>query len=354
MTLSADILALSPLAYWKLDEVSGNFADSSGNGVTLTKSGTPVYSRASLLKNGDGAGTSVLFDGISDYGTSANNSDIIKATFNVFSTTEEFDTAAFFCRYASGGDRVRVLRETTSPDSLIFFSSATKYTFTHAKAADKYLSDGNPHTLITTWDGTDLICYIDDIEVGRVASGVNPYTGSGGAFRLGVNITSGSPNSYFEGYLDDCAIFGTHLTVSDVHTLNVGTFKAIAISTTETSAITQWNVSVDNLLGEDVTVREFSAATFTAIGNYDLANCTVSPKIDGVWVSDIAIPLDYLVVAVDPTATPHLWKCTTAGTTHATTEPTWNLSGTTTDGTVTWTYVDELVQPVTHGPLIPS
>lgn len=42
-TLSAEILADSPSGYWKMDEASGNFADSSGNSRTLTAGGSITY-----------------------------------------------------------------------------------------------------------------------------------------------------------------------------------------------------------------------------------------------------------------------------------------------------------------------
>lgn len=42
-----------------------------------------------------------------------------------------------------------------------------------------------------------------------------------------------------------------------------------------------------------------------------------------------------------------------SGTTGST-EPTWPASGTVVDGDVTWTLVGDLVQPITHGPLIPG
>lgn len=43
MSYSAEVLADSPKGYWKLNEPSGNFVDSSGNGFTLTASGTITY-----------------------------------------------------------------------------------------------------------------------------------------------------------------------------------------------------------------------------------------------------------------------------------------------------------------------
>lgn len=49
--LTAEIMADTPIGFWKGDEASGNLADSSGNGFTLTVSGSPVYQFAYLLPN---------------------------------------------------------------------------------------------------------------------------------------------------------------------------------------------------------------------------------------------------------------------------------------------------------------
>jgi hypothetical protein len=127
---------------------------------------------------------------------------------------------------------------------------------------------------------------------------------------------------------------------------------------TESSAITNWRATATKcsdgtfvgtaLSGEAGTSYNIDSNTLSA------CNITLSPKIDYAWSVARATTLNDYVVAVNPDTTPHLWKCTTAGTTHATTEPTWNLSSTTTDNTVTWTYVAPLVDPVTIGPKIPS
>ncbi len=81
--------------------------------------------------------------------------------------------------------------------------------------------------------------------------------------------------------------------------------------------------------------------------------------VNTAMVQDYA-PWDRKASVVEPTATygqpgGQVWKCTVAGTTHATTEPTWPASptvGVTTvsDGTVTWTYLGtapEYVKAVT-------
>lgn len=76
------------------------------------------------------------------------------------------------------------------------------------------------------------------------------------------------------------------------------------------------------------------------------------PKTGDVWEASAVYALDDYVLATDPEATPHLWQCTTAGTSDST-EPVWNLSGTTADNTVTWTYIAALVDPVVLAPRIP-
>lgn len=74
-------------------------------------------------------------------------------------------------------------------------------------------------------------------------------------------------------------------------------------------------------------VRDVSSVTITA-GNAAVA-----------WQAATAKALGALV---KPTATPtYFWRCTTAGTTHPATEPTWvnTVGSTVTDGTVVWTCV---------------
>jgi len=135
-------------------------------------------------------------------------------------------------------------------------------------------------------------------------------------------------------------------------------YPIIAGNISESTAITDWQVtSVECKTGTSVVGGSniFSGSTYRVHCLALTPHLVIlSPKIDYAWSAAKATVLNDYVVAVNPDTTPHLWKCTTAGTTHATTEPTWNLSGTTTDNTTTWTYVAPLVDPITLGPKIPS
>lgn len=124
----------------------------------------------------------------------------------------------------------------------------------------------------------------------------------------------------------------------------------------ESLGITNWLVvATDACTGESIA----SAFSGENGGNYyietyepRLANLTLSPRVDYRWSAAKVTALNDYVVAVNPDATPHIWKCTTAGTTHAT-EPTWNLSGTTVDNTAIWTHVAPLINPVSLGCKMP-
>lgn len=49
------VMALSPTGYWRMGEASGNLADSSGNGLSLTVTGSPTYGATGWASDGDDA-----------------------------------------------------------------------------------------------------------------------------------------------------------------------------------------------------------------------------------------------------------------------------------------------------------
>ena len=91
------------------------------------------------------------------------------------------------------------------------------------------------------------------------------------------------------------------------------------------------------------------------LSSSDPVMITVSMPTPDTWDRDLNKKLDDLVVATDIETNPVYFKCTTAGITDVT-EPVWNttINSTTADGTVIWTCVERLIQPVSHGPIIPT
>ena len=132
------------------------------------------------------------------------------------------------------------------------------------------------------------------------------------------------------------------------------TSGTISGNITESLDITDWMVTAYKCSN-----GEYNGHTYTNGTNYSInvlhlepSHITLSPRIHYRWSASKVSTLNDFVVATVPDTTPHIWKCTTAGTTGGS-EPTWNLSGTTTDNTTTWTYIAPLVDPKTLGPKIP-
>lgn len=65
------ILADAPVGYWRLGEASGNAADSSGNGLTATPTGTPTYGVAGAL--GGDTNKAMTFDGSTNFLSAGTN-----------------------------------------------------------------------------------------------------------------------------------------------------------------------------------------------------------------------------------------------------------------------------------------
>jgi hypothetical protein len=124
---------------------------------------------------------------------------------------------------------------------------------------------------------------------------------------------------------------------------------------TESLDISSWRVSayrtVDGALWGTTTTTG-STYSITAVA-HETYNLILTPTIHYAWLAYKIAALNDYVVAANPDTTPHLWKVTTAGA-FAATEATWNLSGTTTQGTAELTYIAPLVNPIGLGPKIPA
>lgn len=213
------------------------------------------------------------------------------------------------------------------------------------------------HAVALTRSGTTFRTYFDGTKVSEWTSASGLHNGTHDVFigSFGGNSTYSAVDTYFaeirftKGY---ARYTGTSYTVA---TESFAPYT-LAGNIYEDFDITDWNVAAYRCSdGVKLDLVVSTDGTYSVIaGGVEPYNIMLSPKIDYSWsASKVAVSGDY-VVAANPDTTPHIWKCTTGGTTHATTEPTWNLSGTTSDGTVTWTYLAPLVNPVVLGPKVPT
>lgn len=111
--------------------------------------------------------------------------------------------------------------------------------------------------------------------------------------------------------------------------------------------------------GSLVGAKTFSdSSSFTIDIKTKAKACHVTVSTDGtIWQPNAVFALNSKVFPSNPVATPYYYKRLAAGTSGAT-EPTWLIipGGRCNDGAVTdaWELVERLIQPITHGPLIPS
>jgi len=130
------------------------------------------------------------------------------------------------------------------------------------------------------------------------------------------------------------------LSLSLVESLSATNFSAVV-----TNANTGFIMSKTTVSGANPTIN---------LSTNDPCFVTLYPDYGTIWAANTAYALNDKVFPTDPVTTPYYYECTTAGTSDSV-EPTWPTSaGTVNDGTVAWTLVEQMVQPITQGPLIPT
>ncbi len=193
---------------------------------------------------------------------------------------------------------------------------------------------------------------------------------SGSVFRIATNRAL---STYANGYIQDISIIkGTAVWTANFtpptrlieQSPDVTGYLAVSgginpysitLSLTESLAATDFTAVVTNAnTGFIMSKTTVSGATPTInLSTNDPCFVTLYPDYGTQWTASTAYDLNDKVFPTDPTTSPYYYECTTAGTSDAS-EPTWPTSGTVNDGTAVWTYVEQMVQPITHGPLIPS
>ena len=210
------------VSYWKLDESSGNAADSVGSN-TLTNENSVGYA-AALINNG------------ADFGTANTNKSLYSAnnlalsgshyTFScwvklstelttvggLYMFLESFDDTniytAIYYRNVSGETRAGGWRN-GGVNGLTEYATA--------------LGTTNWHFLVVTYDGTNVTFYLDNVQRGTpaAASGNNPgaYINS---IEIGADGASGDNRWYSSTIIDECGVWSRDLTTTEISQLYNG------------------------------------------------------------------------------------------------------------------------------------
>ncbi len=272
-------LGIGLVAAYKLDESSGNAADSSGNGFTLTNNNTVAYAPGLINNAADfgSANTNKYFSSTTNYGITGNfsvslwvklNTEISSGIYGFFQTSNTNVNVIYTVSYEynSGTRRIKVDR-VKAGDS---FNSGT-YNVTLGTSAW--------NNIILVYNGTTVKAYFNNVEVISVTTSGNGAYGSADGTTVGslfdYTVGSSSPNNYTSSLIDIVNTWSRSLTTTEIAQLynNGRGFQypfepdALSISVTDSLSITE-SVSVASILNinvsdslsitESVTVRETS------------------------------------------------------------------------------------------------
>lgn len=221
-TYAETLIAMAPTAYWRLGESSGNAADSSGNGYTLTAGGTPTYSVSGWPGDGD---TAITFD--ADWFTASDAAwmDVGTADF----------TIAWCMKHAAGWPTAheRILghdgQGNTGQWTVYLRASVDDYVRLNLDATADYnfvtsanlLDDGNWHHCVLSVDRSgNGVLYVDGNAEDTVDVSASSSLDLTNTRALWLGARSAVPSEPYVGSLDEVAFWnGTALSSTEVATL---------------------------------------------------------------------------------------------------------------------------------------
>lgn len=200
--------------------------DDSGNGQNLqTTSGTPGA--------GTGAyGGALSLDGLSTLGMASN---AIPA--GVPTGGNAFTVAAFLKPMATnekgwvgwGSDGYN------NANNFRFYSSTDVnhwwFDNDYSAYSSVSLQDGAWHPVVWTYGGaaTDLICYVDGIEIGRQVNPVEPHVDANGTFYVGANALNGIAKYKLDGSIDELLIANRAWTAREATAYSLGGYSVTSM-----------------------------------------------------------------------------------------------------------------------------
>lgn len=340
MTYSAEVLADSPRAYWRLGDASGStMTDSSGNARSGTYSGggaQPTLGVAGLLV-GD-ADTAVSWDG-------SDRADVIDAAW-MDSTVVTLE--AWVKPTNVTGTRMILYRDNTNFAGanmrywqLLHVAGVPQFTFwasdggaTQNVIGTTTMSSGSTYHIVGTYDGSVGRLYVNGVQEASVSIGGAIQSSATGA---PIQIASTGAASFFIGTLDELAFYGAALSGARVaaHYL-AGTVATPGVPTglaVDDEDLTTLDVSWAAASGSPTGYRvRLDAGASTDVGNvlshqftgltpgttYAVQVQAYNAAGDSAWSSavngttdDLLAPDNLTIVSVFPTSVSVEWDAST-------------------------------------------
>jgi len=210
----------TPVAYWRLDELTGTSArDSVGTsdgtllgGITRGQPGALVNGNAAMLVDGVD-GTRVAVPNTTALGALNGSAALTLETWmNPATVTLPSHYGLFYTFPGDGRNYVGLDNWDGTPRLIVsLMINGAQRTFT----AGPVVTVGTWYHVVVTYDGATLVLYVNGVAVGQVAANGPVNLGTSGLLLGGYSSTGGYG---FSGVLDEPAIYGHALTATQVAT----------------------------------------------------------------------------------------------------------------------------------------
>jgi PKD repeat protein len=234
-TYGAAVYNAGPSEYWRFGETSGTTAaDSSGNGATGTYTNNPTLGGPSAVNVG--SDRSAGFDGSNDFVAGPNQPAAAQLAPDVYSTQLWFRTTSTAGGRLVGFGNSRTATLSTTRDRQIYMGTDGKLRFAVQPFGQNVViesvnayNDGAWHQVVATQGNTGMALYVDgtrvasgpQVQARQYTTGTNLFTGY---WRVGGDSVTGFPGAganYFNGSIDDVAIYTKALTENQVEAMYV-------------------------------------------------------------------------------------------------------------------------------------
>lgn len=211
-------LTTNLVSYWKLDETSGNAADSVGSN-TLTNNGTSTYSSA-LINNGINLGDNNTTKSLSAVNNLGIDGGTISVSIWIKRLTGATNGKVFFCQGNSNSKVGYLLRDTGSGTLWVSrFRTGTAEDGAIIGTTTSVISSSIFTHIVLTYDGTNVRGYLNGTLTNTTASSGGASTALPNVFGLGQDF---SATAFASVIIDEVGVWNRALTSTEISTLYNG------------------------------------------------------------------------------------------------------------------------------------
>jgi len=199
------------VAYWKLDETSGNASDSVGS-RTLTNNGTTTYGPG-IINNG------AIFNGTTQYLSRASETIGISNIWTVscWAKFNSLGTGIYILAWDTAPgtfNQISLLKNAADQFRVVINSGVANYKDYHGNTV---FTTGVFYHLAVSWDGTNLILYVNGVAETLTKDDDSAVTMTDPPRILNVGGQGGVP--FFDGTIDEFGYWSKELTSAEILSL---------------------------------------------------------------------------------------------------------------------------------------